>query len=423
MAVAAPFVLAKACRDERWHRGLGQRLGLLPDLLRYDNRHGPKIWIHAASVGEVNTAAPFGELLRSSWPDAGIILSTTTTGGQDMASDKASWADETVFLPLDLAPIVNHVVERISPDLFILCETEIWPNLLRSLNSKGVTTALVNGRISDKTMLRYRAGSFFFKDVLEFIDHFAMQSREDSRRIIAAGAPAGRVHTIGNFKFDASLPGNSDNQSPITRDDLGVDPKALLLVAGSTHAPEEELVLDAFQRLSRSHNRLEMILAPRHPQRFDQVADILKQKDIDFYRRSQKNMPSRKKKKVLLLDTLGELARVYALADLVFIGGSFSDTGGHNLLEAAAYGKPVITGPHYENFREITQLMLEHGASIMANDENEFFEELEKLIKDEGYRSEVGESALEVVTENRGGVERTLNFLKDRLRGKATFEP
>jgi 3-deoxy-D-manno-octulosonic-acid transferase len=416
LVVAAPFVLIKASIDPRWRKGLDQRLGILPPLVNLEKRDDYRIWVHTASVGEVNTALHFGEMIRKRWPDAGIVLSTLTATGQETARSRAGWADECIYLPLDWGPVVRRVVDKISPDLFIMCETEIWPSLLRCLKSKGVATALVNGRISDKTTNRYRAARPFFRAILEYIDCFAMQSGEDERRIISIGAPAERVNVLGNFKFDTSLPKDPNAAPGLSREQLGLDPDALLLVAGSTHEPEEAMIADLFLNLKEKFERINLVIAPRHPQRFDQVAALLSEKKIDFARRSRSREPKPEKGDILLLDTLGELAHVYRLADLVIMGGSFAPVGGHNILEAAAWRKPVIVGPHNENFRDVTRQMMEKEAVVQVRDPNKLPEVAEFLLRDRNYRDNMGNRAREVIDSNLGAASRTLEYLLDRLK-------
>jgi 3-deoxy-D-manno-octulosonic-acid transferase len=320
----------------KWVR---EKFGWLPEM-------NDSLWVHAVSVGEVNAAIQLLRRLREKYPATPIALSTITDTGQKVASAKVPEGVRVVYLPFDINWILKRAFERVGPKLLIVIETELWPNFFRLAHDRNIPAMVLNGRISEKSSKGYRKISFFMKKVLSCVSEFDMQSDLDAERLRAIGADEKKVRMSGNFKFDMEFPGDMPAWISAV--------KGTVIVAGSTHKGEEELILAAYLENLRKFPDLRLILVPRHPERFNEVADLLRTKKIPFVRRSE--LATREltggplAEKVLLLDTVGELSFVYRIADIAIIGKSFTGTGGQNPLEPAYWGKPILCGPHMENF-------------------------------------------------------------------------
>ncbi|MDH4101437.1 MAG: 3-deoxy-D-manno-octulosonic acid transferase, partial [Nitrospirota bacterium] len=313
------------------------------------------------------------------------------------------------YLPLDLPWVVSKVVGIIAPRVFVVVETEIWPNLFREMHHRNIPTVLVNGRISDRSAGRYKAASFFIGKVLKGVAAFGMQSQVDADRITAAGAEKERVQVTGNIKFDqpAAVMGKKEKES--LRRELGLEEGERLILAGSTHEGEEAVVIDAFRRLKAFYPELVLLLAPRHPERLGRVEEVLREKNATFVRRTLAK--GRQGEPVILLDTMGELGRLYALCAVAFVGGSLVNVGGHNLLEPAVWGKPVVFGPHMHNFREISEKLLSAGGGRQVASGEELERALEDLLVS-GTKESMGVKGLKVVEENRGALQRTVEMVE-----------
>ncbi len=387
--------------------GFFQRLtGKAP---RPKSKEPPGIWFHAVSVGEVMASLYLVQALASSCKTRGVWLSTVTSTGQAVAKAKAQGIQETFYLPYDLPWSVRRAIHRLRPGLFVTVETELWPNLLMDMRAHNIPSALVNGRISDRSFPRYRKFKALFRPVLECFDLFCMQSQESAERLVAMGANPAKVHVVGNLKFDLSIP---QVQETHWRALLGIPQEALVWVAGSTHPGEEEVLLKAFLSASRSFPGLYLILAPRAPERFQEVETLVACLGVKIRRRSR---PGGKEARVILLDSMGELAQLYALATVVFIGGSLTNKGGHNPLEAAVHGKPIVFGPHMENFREIASLLLQAGASRSISSEQELVCFLEEILGKPEEGKKMGQRAKEVLLAHRGATRRTMELLEPLL--------
>ncbi len=345
------------------------------------------IWIHAVSVGEVRAVTPMLELLSKQLEGkSGLFLSTVTVTGQDTALAECEAADEIFYFPMDLPFAVGRALDRVRPSVFVTAETEIWPNFLYSCIRRGIPIVMVNGRISDRSFKRYRSFRWFFRPILDGINAFLMQSEEDARRIIAMGAPADRVFPTGNTKYDRKpAPAELPEEVKMWTDGR------FLLVAGSTHKTEEETVLSLLSRKG-SHDLL-IALVPRHPERFEEVAMLLVDSGVAFFRYSDIQKGNAVVGSVILVDTMGVLESFYSIADAAFVGGSLVPVGGHNLLEPAAFGIPVVSGPHLENFREISDDLIKSGGCVVIEDSKALAEIIQRFSVDEDYRLKVGASA------------------------------
>ncbi|MCG2677400.1 3-deoxy-D-manno-octulosonic acid transferase, partial [bacterium] len=388
--------------------GLKQRLGFIPKLKDKDI-----IWIHAVSVGEVIAASPVIDAIRKRFPKYSFLISTVTDTGQDMARKAISDPKEIIYFPLDFKWIVNKVLKIIQPKLFIMVETELWPNFIRETKKRKIPLAVVNGRISPSSFKGYKIIKPFLKKVLFNIDLFCMQSKLDEERIISLGAPKERVHVTGNVKFDGLQTEVSDRER--LAEELKISSKDLVLVAGSTHPGEEEIILDIYQKAREEYPNLRLILTPRHPERIPEVESLIKNKNLSCIRRSQitnhRSPITDHRSPIILIDTIGELAKVYSLATVVFVGGSLVPVGGHNILEPAALGKAPLFGPYMHNFVESARLLIEGKGGIQARDREELLKNILDLLKNPEKREKTGKRAQEIVKRHQGASERTVELI------------
>jgi len=421
--VMSPFLLYQAIRYRKYVASLPQRLGILPVSLNLDADES--IWIHAVSVGEVLTARALLPQLRERYPRLRIVLSTTTMSGQQIARNNLQYVDEVFFFPFDFGFIVRRTLRLVKPRLFIMMETEIWPNLLRACHEAGVKTMIVNGRISSRSYPRYRLARRFFRPVLAHINRFCMQSDESARRIIDIGADPARVSVTGSLKFDSlDIPGapgaaiggaGSDRGQNRVLRYFRISGDRPVVMAASTLKGEEEPVLEAFQRIRATRSNALLIIAPRKPERFDDVERLARRAGWNVARRSELRVDAEPRNDVVILDTIGELAQLYQVGTLVFVGGSLVDSGGHNILEPAVFGKPIVFGPHMQNFAEIAATFLDNGAAIQVKNGRELETTLLDLLGDPVRRASLGAAARALVEANRGAREKSLSVIAQLL--------
>jgi 3-deoxy-D-manno-octulosonic-acid transferase len=409
LLISLPYWLYRVWRSKKYRGGLSERIGNVPSRLAIDTQ--PTIWIHAVSVGEVLAVSRLIAEMRQRFPGYRVLLSTTTDTGQKLAREK--FGSEYVFyFPLDFAFAIRPYLQRLKPRLIVLAETEFWPNFLRLSRSGGTRIAVVNGRISDRSWRGYRRWRFFLKPVLTNVDLFLTQTDEDRNRLIDIGAVAERIRVSGNLKYDVAPP----TPPPIVASLRAAFHKTQtgpIIVAGSTMEGEEPLLLRAFEIIRASHPRAVLILAPRRPERFDAVGELVKSLGLSCWRRSLWSGEDLGGS-VLLLDSIGELAAVYALATVAFVGGSLVEHGGHNILEPAQYGAPVLVGPHYENFREMVNLFRWKEA-VRVVGPAELPLTMVDLLANEAERTELGRRALETVRSQTGATQCTLEALAGLL--------
>lgn len=412
----SPYFVYQAVRYKKYVGSLRQRLGYLPIALNLDGEES--IWIHAVSVGEALTVRALVADLRARYPRLRLYLSTTTIAGQQVAKKNLPQLDGVFYFPFDWAFIVRRTLRIVRPRLFIMMETEIWPNLLRLCRARDVKSVVINGRISSRSYPRYRMIRPFFKRVLADVDHFCMQSEESAQRLIDLGADPGRITVTGSLKFDSlRLPGPLSHGRPRDRvlRFFTLSPSRVVIVAGSTMKPEEAAVFRAFARIKTLTPGALLIIAPRHPERFDEVERLAREEGFVVARRSNLPIDAEPRADVIVLDTLGELAVLYQLATAVFVGGSLADYGGHNILEPAVFGKPIVFGPHMQNFKEIAGVFLSNGAAIQIQTDRELDEALRGLVIDPVRRARLGAAARALVEANRGAKDKTLAVLVDLL--------
>jgi len=406
--LALPYFAYKGLRSGKYSASFRERLGLVHP--GFPAGGSPSIWIHAVSVGEVVAARPLMPLLREYFPETPLFVSVTTVTGRQIADRQLREADAIFYCPFDWAFMVRRVMARVRPRLLLLIDTEIWPNLIRVCHEAGAKVVLVNGRISDRSYPRYRRIRFFMRRFLRSIDHFCMQSSGYAERIIELGADPKRVTVTGSLKFDAVVP---DPSEPVQAARLIPNGRTVLM-AGSTLAPEEEIVLAAYESLQPSHPELFLVLAPRHPERFDEVVELARARGLRVVRRTQLDEPA-EGADVLVLDTIGELAALYRRGDIVFVGGSLAPWGGHNLIEPAIYGKPILFGPYMSNFKEMAEMFLEADAAVQVGSRGVLRDAIDVLIEDGARRTELGEKARDLVQANRGAGRMTLDLARQAM--------
>ncbi len=388
--------------------GLWQRFGFVPS-----SPPGARtLWFHGASAGDLLALAPMMEKLRQRRPDAHIVVSTMTNSGRLMAQERLRHtADAIIYAPWDLFFSTRRAVARLRPALLVLEYTEIWPNLIRAAQGNGAKVVLTNGRFSARHLLRYRALFTLIGNPLHEMELLLMREDVEAERALQLGARQQSVRVTGNTKFDALVPLAEAPEDFALRDALGLPPGAPVLIAGSTHEGEEELLLDAWAQLRAQFPSLVLVLAPRYPERVAHVAQLVKERGVEVALRSKGN-PSRAP--VVVLDTIGELARAYRLATAVFVGGSFTTRGGQNILEPAAQGKPVLFGPHMENFRDSVGVLVGRGG-IQVNNVEHLVRVLGELLARPESLDSLGALARQAVRQVSGASDRNVELLLELL--------
>ena len=411
-----PVVMYRRARHGRAVGRIGDRFGRLPDPINRD--HHPSIWIHAVSVGEVLTARSLLHDVRRAYPRHRVFVSTTTSTGQQVAQQLDDDVDAVFYAPLDFAPFVTRSLDRLRPDLVMFVDTEIWPNWLRACRRRGVKAVIVNGRLSDQSYRGYRLIRPFMRRVLEDVDRVCAQTEAWGARFVDLGLPVDRLVVTGSLKFDAL-------DVAATGADLHVGDRVLryfaftegrpVLVAASTLDGEDEPVLRAFGRLRAVAPDAALIIAPRHPERAGGVMSLAARHGFEAVRRSTLEVDSASVADVVVLDTVGELPRLFQLATLVFVGGSLVPAGGHNILEPAVFAKPIVFGPSMSNFAEIAALFVEKTAAVQVTSSRDLEETLVALLADPVRQAGLGAAARALVEANRGARGRHLAVLADLL--------
>jgi 3-deoxy-D-manno-octulosonic-acid transferase len=387
--------------------------GYLPQELMVNTDTRKTVWIHAVSVGEVNSVRPLIKALRTAYPDWKIVLSTVTGAGQEFARKSVKEADQFVFFPSDLPWTLRRYYHYIHPQLLLIVETELWPNLISMAAARSIPVVLVNGSISGQSASRYRKIKWLFQPILNQITLFLMQSPTESDRIISFGAPQEKVIDTGNIKFDVSIPelNESDKQQYLSL--FGFNQTQPILLIGSTHPGEETIILRVFTELQKQVSALKLILVPRHPHRADEVSKEIESQHLTCVRRSElANSAIRNPQSaIILVDTVGELTKLYSLATIVFVGGSLVPIGGHNILEPAVLGKPVLFGPYMQETKDSTELLLSSGGGIQVQSEQELVEKILFLLNHPEERSGLGKKAKLAVIANQGATKNILTLL------------
>ncbi|MFH2012916.1 MAG: 3-deoxy-D-manno-octulosonic acid transferase [Pseudomonadota bacterium] len=410
---ALPFYLFKFIAVGKYRSSVLQKFGFLPiKLTEYLAGESP-IWFHAVSVGEVLSLVSIIRMIRDKYPYRKIILSTVTETGNYTAQSRITGIDSLIYFPLDYPWIVKRVINKINPRLFVIVDTDIWPNFLRELKKKHIPSIIINGRISPRSYKRYIWFKWFIKAVFDHLSFFSMQSKVDSERIIDGGADAARVVTTGNLKFDQIVPNITEAEKKRLLDSIKIKPGQRVFIAGSTHKGEEDIILDAFETLKKEYRDLTLIIAPRNPERFREVENLVLHRSFNYLRKTKgKASNNLADTEVVILDTIGELCEIYSVGFLIFIGGSFVKIGGHNLLESAAYKKAVMFGPYMHNFLEISEVLKDSGGGIQVNNKEELIFHARRLLDNPSLSQQLGDAAYSVIEKNQGATLRNIEIIE-----------
>lgn len=420
--VVLPYFTYRAITEDGFRKRFKQSMGFLPtgELVEVSEKNC--IWIHGASIGEIVATSPLVKEIRRAYPNTPILVSAVTTGGYSMAKQIIPEATAIIYFPLDICFITDWVVEVIKPRVFMPVETELWPNFLRSINKKDIPVMMVNGRISDKSVKSYKYLFGILRDMMESVDKFCMQSKLDAEYILRLGAEKERVVITGNTKFDQTYAEVTQADRWQFLEDMALKECYPIIVAGSTHAGEETLLLNSFKAVLEKFPQAKLIIAPRKPVRVPEVAGLAEKSGFSVgYRKAllEADPKDRQQHEVVLIDTIGELGRIYAIGDVVYVGGSMITHGGHNVLEPAAHAKPIIVGPHMFNFKDSYALLKQHNACRTITNGKELTEALLTILSDDDLRRSMGAGSLEVITGNRGAAKRSIDYLKALLAGDA----
>lgn len=412
LLILSPVLLVVVLLTPKYRSRILRRLGwgLANESSSFKRR--PRVWIHALSVGEASSARPLVEALRAQLPEVCLIFSSTTRSGEIFARGMAAWVDHFVPFPLDFYWSVNKFLDCLQPDLFVLIETDLWPNLLAGLARRRIPALLANGRATAQSFRRYDRFALLFRPLFRTFTFISMQMRRDAERMVRLGVEPQKVLSLGNLKYDLGRPG----QSPVMAADMlaALAGRTFLIVAGSTHAGEESMLLEACAPLLARDPGLRLIIAPRRIERGVEVSDLARSRGLSVSRRTTGWQQG---SRVLVLDSLGELSQLYKLADIAFVGGSLVNAGGHNPLEPAVHGKPVIFGGFMHDFAEISQELIEAGAArqVGAATLGAAFSE---LYDDGELRSRMGESGMALVRSHQGATERYVALIGKLLKTK-----
>ena len=418
LVVLSPYFLYASVRKKKYRRGWSEKF-----LGRCPTRKGnaPCIWLHAVSVGEVQLLAPLLDVIAHQQPQITCVISTTTQTGRDLAEKK--YPEHLIFYcPLDFTWAVRKAIQRIRPDLLVLSELELWPNLILKSNQAGIATAVINGRLSEKSFRGYRWIQPLIKKILCCFQVIVTQNQEYADRFLTLGAPAERVRIAGSIKFDGAQTNRHNATTSALAQMAGLQTEETIFLAGSTQHPEEALAIDAFSQLQKEYPLLKLILVPRHPERFEEVAGLLTSQNLPWQRRSDLEQAegSSPETRILLVDTVGELGHWWGRADIGFVGGSLTSRGGQNMIEPAAYGVAICFGPHTENFRDTVNALQAAEAVCVVGDGTELTRFVRDCLTDDTYRENLGKRAAALVDASRGATDQTVNYLLETLRHSAS---
>lgn len=409
LVIASPWFVYNAIRKGKYRQGWGAKfLGRVP----WRSRERPGIWLHAVSVGEVNLLQPLLAAIEDKHPDWECVISTTTRTGYELARQK--YAPRSVFYcPLDFSWAVRTALRRIQPQLLVLVELELWPNLIRWAKRSDIPVAIVNGRLSASSARGYSRIQFLIRRLLQSTSLVAVQNEEYAERFRQLGAVPDQIHVTGSLKFDGI---DLDRENPATRQLAalaGISDQDVVFLAGSTQSPEEKFAVSVFRQLVSRYPRLRLILVPRHPERFAEVASMLDQQGIEWQRRSELDTDaSDTPPPVLLVDAMGELGAWWGTAQIAFVGGSLGKRGGQNMIEPSGYGAAVSFGPHTQNFRDTVEMLLQQEAAVVVQDEQELTSFVQQCLEDPESARQLGQRAQRFVASQNGATERTVALLE-----------
>ena len=418
---AVPFVAlyygTKIMLTGKYRKGFGQRFGIFPPEVLSGLKGSPRIWVHAVSVGEVTAAAPIIASLRGQLPDACIVLSTTTETGQEMARLIVNGANAFIYYPLDISFVVRKAIDQVQPDIVVLVETELWPNFIRCCRSHGVKVVMTNGRLSPRSFRKYALTRFFWKGILDTVDEVGVISEADGQRFRSLGVSESRLHVFGNAKYDSL----AAKVSPSVQEEIGlrlnIRPGERVFAAGSTHEGEDGIIIGVYRELLKTWPGVKLIIAPRHIERTQAVLALAREAGFEDtiamteIARGKKGRDER----IIVVDVIGELFKVYSLATLVFCGGSLVPKGGQNVLEAAAWGKVVFYGPFMDDFREETTMLEETGIGMTVKNNEELLAGIVKMMADPKDLARRGERGRRMIRANMGASGRYAELIKTCL--------
>lgn len=404
-----PIIIIALIAVPKLRAGFWSKLGFYPNFkLDKDKK---TIFFHAVSVGEVNAIETLVKKTRDSFPDCNIVLSTTTKTGQEIANKKLkNTVDAITYFPFDFFFSVLSFLKSIKPDVIIIAETEIWPDFMYISKKQNIPVYIVNGRLSPHSYNGYKRFSFFFKPVLSLYEGIFMQTDEDKERMLSIGAPTNRTQKMGNLKYDIEPIMSATEVTKLAQSLELNDNK--LIVAASTHKGEDEIIIDIFTNILNKYPDTKLMLAPRHPERYQQVTDLLEKSGLSYGKRSSNDTFD--KHSIIMLDTMGELMKMYAISHFAFIGGSFSGTGGHNPLEANIWGKPVLSGDCVFNFKEIYNFLTQTTAAKLSHTPKELEQDMLNLLTDKTAYQKACEDTKTIFEENSGAVDFVITTLKNK---------
>lgn len=415
VVLAAPVFLYRLIREAGFGERLKQSFGWLPPetVAKVANKNA--IWLHAASVGEIVATSPMVKEIKKEMPDSVVVISVVTASGYDMAKRIIPEADGVIFFPLDLPWLSCYVVKKIAPQAFLLVETELWPNFLKASRKAGIPVMMVNGRIGDKSFGNYRYLGSVLQDMLQTVVKFCMQSSIDAQYIIKLGADPQRVMVTGNTKYDQTYTDVSEDEQKLLISQYGFAGQGPIIIAGSTHKGEEESLFTSFGKIRNRFPQACLVIAPRDIQRADELVSMAAASGHRAVKRSKLEKENAGGHNTIILDTIGELGRVYSIADVVFVGGSLIPQGGHNILEPAAHGKPIVVGPHMFNFKDIYALLSDREACITAKDPALLTDKLLAVLDNKELSETMSKNARAIIEENRGAAHKNTLQLKQLL--------
>lgn len=416
MLVNLPKVIKRWFFEKGYRQRMSESRGNMPQEVREKIENKNAIWVHAASVGEVVATNPIVNELRREFPKATIVVSVVTATGYKMAQQTIKNADGIFYFPLDLKGATKRIIDIVKPSIILNVETEIWPNFIRWAKMYKIPLVMVNGRISDKSIKKYKKIRFFLEKVLDYYSTFCMQSKIDADHIKQMGAQEEKILILGNTKYDQEYPKMDTIEKDDLYNELALDKDELIFIAGSTHPGEEEYIINAFKVIKEKYAKASLIIAPRKISRGEELKALCEANGFKALRRSQKIDENIKDNDVIILDTIGELGKLYALADVVFVGGSLVEIGGHNILEPAAFGKPIVVGEKMYNFAEIYNLLNRNKACLTARTQEELNEIFLNLADDKAMRKEYGDNAYEIMQQNQGAAKRNVEEVRKVLQ-------
>ncbi|MDD3149667.1 MAG: 3-deoxy-D-manno-octulosonic acid transferase [Candidatus Gastranaerophilales bacterium] len=405
--ILSPIILIAFVLNLKFRAGFWQKIGFYPKLK--DKKS--VIWIHAVSVGEVLAVENFVKKLAKTFEDYQIVLTTVTKTGNEVANKKlTNVVSEILYFPYDFSFSVKSAIKAINPKLVIVAETEIWPNFSYQIRKNNIPLMIINGRISPNSYKGYKKFSLFFREIFKNYTSILMQSEDDKNRMVDIGANADITEVMGNLKFD--IENNlSDEQILELKNSLAIN-NSRVIIAGSTHLGEDEIILDTFKKLKIKHSNIKLLIAPRHPERHEQVKKLLEESGFSYGLRSKKDDFA--KNEIIMLDTMGELSKLYSICQIAFIGGSFSKTGGHNPLEASIFGKPIISGSSIFNFKDIYKLLIDNNCAIIS-EKNSLEKDFDKLLSDKEFYANMSTSTQKAFAKSKGAIDYCINKIEKIL--------